>query len=210
MSILAQYPRWTAHSAMLFVALVAVSAGCKESKGPPLLQAQPSSVARGSSENKEVQYRTTPGTPISPVVINDDPPAPKVNQPVASGKSGQAPTLNGNPNGITRDTLNRAFQGAMGSLATCFTSLSQDPMVAVSFEADPSGRPSLVRVKGAPGDTEYCVRNIVQNLRFPSFEGKGVQVELPLSFHRITRPGVSSGEAEEPQSPTPPSLFLQP
>ena len=96
----------------------------------------------------------------------------------------------------------------MGSLAACFSSLTQDPMVSVSFEADPSGRPSLVRVGGAPPDAERCIRNVVQNIRFPSFEGKGVQVDLPLSFHRIGHPSQSGSPAG--QQPSGPPLFLDP
>ena len=122
-------------------------------------------------------------------------------------------TLNGDPNGITRETLNRSIQGAMGALASCFTNITQDPMVAVSFEADPSGRPSLVRVNGAPPDAERCIRNVVQDMRFPSFEGKGVQIDLPLSFHRYgASPGAAGepvGRAEQAQAAGPPP-FIEP
>jgi hypothetical protein len=141
-------------------------------------------------------------------VIPDDP-APTQVQAASEGNSGTRATLNGDPNGITRDALNMAIQGAMGSLAGCFASLTQDPMVSVSFEADPSGRPSLVRVGGAPADAEHCIRNVVQNIRFPSFEGKGVQVDLPLSFHRVAHPAQSENPAGQ-QSPPGAPLFLEP
>jgi hypothetical protein len=97
----------------------------------------------------------------------------------------------------------------MGSLAACFASLTQDPMVAVSFEADPSGRPSLLRVNGAPPDAEHCIRNVIQGLRFPAFQGKGVHVDLPLSFHRVGRPAQAPGAPGDDQTGAPP-LFLQP
>jgi hypothetical protein len=97
----------------------------------------------------------------------------------------------------------------MGAFAACFSALTQDPMVSVSFEADPSGRPSLVRVGGAPPDAEHCIRDVVQGLRFPSFEGKGVPVDLPLSFHRVARPTqAASPAAAQPPGAAP--LFLQP
>jgi hypothetical protein len=142
------------------------------------------------------------------MVIADDP-APTQAQPGSQNQSGRA-TLNGDPNGITRETLNRSIQGAMGSLAACFAAMTEDPMVAVSFEADPNGRPSLVRVNGAPPDAERCLRNIVQNIRFPSFEGKGVQVDLPLSFHRVARPAQPGNPASGEQAPSAAPLFLQP
>jgi hypothetical protein len=117
-------------------------------------------------------------------------------------------SLNGDPRGLTREALNRSIQGAMGSLAACFTNITQDPMVAVSFEADPSGRPSLVRVNGAPADAESCIRNVVQGIRFPSFEGKGVQVDLPLSFHRVARPAQPTNPSGQ-QAPGAPPLFIE-
>jgi hypothetical protein len=157
----------------------------------------------------ETAYRTTGGTPIAPVVIGDDP------SPVAQAASPsdqpvrQAATLNGHPNGLSRETVNRSIQAAMGSIASCFSSASQDPMVAVSFEAEPSGRPSLVRVAGAPPDAERCIRNIVQDLRFPSFEGNGVQIDLPLSFHRVGQPAQAAQPTAQ-QQPSNAPLFLQP
>jgi hypothetical protein len=162
---------------------------------------------------KPIEFRTSGGTPIAPVVIADDP-APAVAQPVAGPQNIPSSTLNGDPHGLTREVLNRALQGAVSSVASCFSPSSQDPMAAISFEADPSGRPSLVRVNGAPGDAERCIRNVVQNLRFPSFEGKGVPVDFPVTFHRVARTvqsGGPSGEEQAPSAaPTGPPLFMQP
>jgi len=136
-----------------------------------------------------VSYRQTAGTPIAPVVIADEPSAPVAQASAGEPQAASRPsTLNGDPNGLTREALSRSLQGAMGSLATCFSSSDQDPMVAVSFEAEPSGRPSMLRIGGAPPQAEQCIRNIVQNIRFPSFEGKAVPVDLPLSFHRVAQP----------------------
>jgi hypothetical protein len=81
-------------------------------------------------------------------------------------------------------------------------------MVSVSFEADPSGRPSLVRVRGAPADAESCIRNVIQGVRFPSFEGHGVQVDLPLSFHRVATKQTQAAPQQPGQAE--PSLFLEP
>ncbi len=194
------------------VALAAlVAGGCGKKKALPRLQAvsslKPAATAEGHS--KELEYRATSGQAIAPVVIADDPaPTPTVAQPGGFGQ-GQAATLNGDPSGLTREALNQSIQGAMGSLAACFSSLTQEPMVAVSFEADPSGRPSLLRVNGAPPDAEHCIRNIVQGIRFPAFQGKGVQVDLPLSFHRVGRPSQPQAQPGE-QQPGAAPLFLQP
>ena len=203
--------RSTAVGAALLTALLCAFGGCKgRSHFHKRLENAP-----GVGESKRLKaakptgYRTHSGSPIAPSIIPDDP-LPMQVQPVSAGPAGPRPTLNGDPNGLTRETLNRAVQGAMGSLANCFASLTQDPMVSVSFEADPSGRPSLVRVGGAPPDAERCLRNVIQGLRFPSFEGKGVQVDLPLSFHRVARPGQAGNQPSGQQAPAGAPLFLQP
>ena len=210
MSTNASYARSIAHGAALIAAVLLSLAACKGSSGPPSLPALATRPESGKKTAKNlVGYRTHSGSPIAPSVIPDDP-APTQALSVTDKPTGQRATLNGDPNGITRDTLNRAVQGAMGAFAACFASLTEDPMVSVSFEADPTGKPSLVRVGGAPQDAEHCIRNVVQNIRFPSFEGKGVQVDLPLSFHRVARPaqpGASPG-GQQPSQGAP--LFLEP
>jgi len=211
MPMQAPYARSTARGAMMFAAVLCSLADCKggSDSAPrlPSLPTLPPSARRKA--NKDVNYRNESGSPIAPVVVPDNP-LPTQAPPVADNQGGGSrSTLNGDPNGITRDTLNRSIQGAMGSFAACFSSLTQDPMVSVSFEADPSGKPSLVRVGGAPPDAERCIRNVVQGIRFPSFEGKGVQVDLPLSFHRVARPTQAANPAAG-QQPGATPLFLQP
>jgi len=66
------------------------------------------------------------------------------------GVSGGSGTLNGNPNGLSREVLNSAIQGTMASLATCFSPSAQNPMVSVSFEADPEDEPALSASTGRP------------------------------------------------------------
>jgi hypothetical protein len=182
---------------------------CSKSAGPPPLP--PVSKLTPVSEKSysgNLEYRNKPGEAIAPVVVSDDPAPVAVVAAAPSGGGKAPPTLNGDANGLTREALNQSIQGAMGALASCFSSLTQDPMVAVSFEADPSGHPSLVRVNGAPPDAERCIRNIVQGVRFPSFQGKGVQVDLPLSFHRVGRPTQPQNPSAEQQQAAP--LFIQP
>jgi hypothetical protein len=172
--------------------------------GAPALESAPEE----QEVSQGLKYRRERGEAIAPVVIADDPAPAAAPTPGAANKGGSG-TLNGHPGGITRETLNRSIQGSMGALAACFTNLTNDPMVAVSFEAEPSGRPSLVRINGAPPDAERCIRNIVQGIRFPGFEGKGVQVDLPLSFHRVSRPAQPAAANQQAQENAPP-LFLEP
>ncbi len=204
----ASFIKSTAHGAALAALFLGGFSVCGKSHPPVSLQ-QPVKAPHMARHKGDAQgYRSQSGAPIAPSVIADSP-APSQIQPANDQPSRARATLNGDPNGLTRDTLNRSIQGAMGSLAACFSSLTQDPMVSVSFEADPSGRPSLVRVGGAPPDAEHCIRNVVQDIRFPSFDGKGVQVDLPLSFHRVARP-TQQGSPSGAQPPTGPPLFLQP
>jgi hypothetical protein len=190
---------------------VVLAGACSKSSGPPPLPPMPKLSAAAPARNlgENLEYRNRPGESIAPVVIADEPSsAAVVPQAFPAGAKGPA-TLNGDPAGLTRESLNQSIQGAMGSLAACFSSMTQDPMVAISFEADPSGRPSLLRVNGAPPDAERCIRNIVQGIRFPAFQGKGVQVDLPLSFHRVGRPAQAAGPAQPAEQQGAP-LFLQP
>ena len=202
---------WVRREALPVMAImvVLVGGGCERKSGPPPLPPVPKLSSPSVSQGKEVEYRKMAGQAIAPVVVGDDPaPVAAAATPTGSARPGQPATLNGDPNGLTQSTLNQTVQGAMGALASCFSSLTHDPMVAVSFEADPSGRPSLLRVNGAPPDAEHCIRNVIQGLRFPAFQGKGVQVDLPLSFHRVGRPAQPQAAPGQEEQAAP--LFLQP
>lgn len=195
---------------VLAVAVLGATEACEKPGPPPLPKlVRPAPQGPRGPAKRSFRYRRRGGHDIAPQVIGDDP-VPEVQAtPTGAGKPVGSVTLNGDPNGITRETLNRSIQGAMGALASCFTNITHDPMVAVSFEADPSGRPSLVRVAGAPPDAERCIRNVVQGMRFPSFQGKGVQVDLPLSFHR-SRVATPQATGQQPAQPAAPPLFIEP
>jgi hypothetical protein len=198
----------------LMVALALSSAGCEalgigKGKPPPLPQGQivapEAVVSRGPVTQQKLRAFELAG-PQNEAAPADPAPVAAVTPTGVSGGSG---TLNGNPNGLNRDVLNSAIQGTMGSLATCFSPSAQNPMVSVSFEADPAGRASLVRVNGAPPEAERCVRNIVQNMKFPRFEGNGVHVDLPLTFHQVGRVQAPSPSGES-EKPTGPPLYIEP
>jgi len=200
-----------AYCAVFAVAVAGSTAGCQK-QGPPALRKIKKSGPTGQPGRADngVKYRRRSGQDIAPQVIADEPAPSEALTGAAAGAQAGNVTLNGDPNGITRETLNRSIQSSMGALASCFTNITQDPMVAVSFEADPSGRPSLVRVRGAPPDAERCIRNVVQSMRFPSFQGKGVQVDLPLSFHRSRTAGPPQPAGPQPAQPAGPPLFIEP
>jgi len=192
----------------LLVGAVVASACTRSTPSPPV--PMPAAAAATPQAERSAEYRKTPGAPISiaPMVIIDArAPSPLPSTTEAQPK--HAETLNGDPNGISRESLDRAIQKAMDPIASCFGSSAQEPSVAVSFEADPSGHPSRVRVNGATPAAEHCIRDVVQGIRFPSFEGKGVPVELPLTFHR---PGGTerSGAAPAAEGPKGPPLFMEP
>jgi hypothetical protein len=197
----------------LMVVLALSSTGCEalgisKSKPPPLPQGQPAPltfVSHGPVTQQKLRAFELAG-PQNEAAQADPAPVAAVTPTGVSGGSG---TLNGNPNGLSREVLNSAIQGTMGSLATCFSPSAQNPMVSVSFEADPAGRASLVRVNGAPPDAERCVRNVVQGMRFPRFEGNGVHVDLPLTFHQVGRAQAASPSGESPR-PSGPPLNIEP
>ena len=197
----------------LMVALAWSSTGCDAlgigTGKPPRLPRGAAVAARFTASERQVPRRL-PGFglagPQNQAFEPDPAPIAAVPPAAASGGSG---TLNGNPNGLSREVLNSSIQGTMSSLATCFSPSAQNPMVSVSFEADPSGRASLVRVSGAPPDAERCVRNIVQNMSFPRFEGNGVHVDLPLTFHQVGRSQAASPSGES-RGPSGPPLFVEP
>ena len=196
---------------LLAVMLLGVSS-CSKPKTIPLLPKVPKYAPPPDDDGEKyagLKYRQRGGEAIAPVVVHDEP-APSAAPSAAPAKSAGAGTMNGHPNGITRETVNRSIQTSMGALATCFTNVTQDPMVAVSFEADPSGRPSLVRVNGAPPGAEKCIRGVMQGIRFPAFEGKPVQVDFPLSFHRVVQPTQPGNPAEQQGQESAPPLFIEP
>jgi hypothetical protein len=153
-------------------------------------------------------YRAHGGLPLGPSLLTDAP-APVVRPAVPPPSAVTAPvdSLNGDPRGLTRGDLNRVMSDAVKQMSSCFTAGTPNPKINLSFEAEPSGRTSLLRVKGAPSNAEPCIRNIIQEMRLPSFEGKAVPVEMPLVFQAVEYKRVNPDN--KAQAPAP-SLFVQP
>jgi len=203
MPIHASYAGWTMHGAVLaFVALACVIA-CSASKGPPPLPKRLAVTApESTSPPQPIAFRTSGGTPYR-ARGDRRRSAPAVVPSAQEHLNVPGSTLNGDPKGLSREVLNRALQGAVASVASCFSSSSQAPMVAISFEADPSGRP-----QPSAGDRRSVGCRALHSQRhsgcsLPKLRGKGVQVDFPVTFHRVARAaqsGSPSGKSR-PQAP---------
>jgi hypothetical protein len=124
-------------------------------------------------------------------------------------------TLNGDPNGLKQEDLQRALDGAVGSLASCFKA-GGPSNVGLSFDADPSGRPSGIKVSGASPETERCISNTLSGVRLPRFSGNAVPVQFPLSVHApapvagATAPSSTGAAAPATAAPAAPPIFVKP
>jgi hypothetical protein len=190
----------------------AAAAACKRTAVQPPDQAQVASPSPSAAPKaKASDFRQMAGEPLVPEEPAENPPP----SPAQAGPSEPrvADTLNGDPNGIRRDTLNRSVQAAMRSFSNCFTGAVYAPSVGVSFQAEPTGKASQTLITGAPPEVEHCIRGVVDNMRFPSFEGRAVQVDLPLTFQRTGAPAPPPSGAAPSQAANPsggPPLFMEP
>jgi hypothetical protein len=97
-------------------------------------------------------------------------------------------TLNGDPKGLKREEINNALQQALPVLAGCFPGSGGPASIALSFDAEPGGRASNIKVAGATPEAERCVSASVGSLRLPTFEGKAVPVQFPISLFKPVAP----------------------
>jgi hypothetical protein len=91
--------------------------------------------------------------------------------------------LNGDPKGLKREDINNALQQALPTFAACFQGPGS-PSIGLSFDAEPDGRASNVKVTGASPDGERCVTATLGRTKLPVFEGKSVAVSFPISVFR--------------------------
>jgi hypothetical protein len=92
-------------------------------------------------------------------------------------------TLNGDPNGLKREHINEALQNALPALAACFPG-SGPPSMGLSFDAEPEGKATNIKVSGVTPDAERCVSATLASLKLPVFQGKSVPVQFPISMFR--------------------------
>jgi hypothetical protein len=120
-----------------------------------------------------------------------------------------ANTLNGDPDGLKQEDLQKAIDAVMPTIAACFDGAEGAGSVTVSFDADPSGRPANLKVAGGGAGPEGCVRGVLGGLRLPTFTGAPVPVALPLAIRAPVRAKTAAAPAAVP-SGQPPPLFVNP
>jgi hypothetical protein len=111
-----------------------------------------------------------------------DPPAPPPRRQPAE-PAVAVDTLNGDPNGLKRDDLQKALDAAMPRFTSCFGSATGSVNVSLTFDATAEGKPDNIKVAGG-GGADGCVTGVVKGLRLPTFSGKPVPVSFPLSIQR--------------------------
>lgn len=122
-----------------------------------------------------------PAWPKSPT----PPPAPAAPPPAAAPA---VETLNGDPNGLKREDLQAALDGAMDRFAGCVNGAGTT-QVALSFDAGPAGKAENIKVSGGGASAETCVSAIVTSLSLPKFSGRPVPVHFPITVKRtVTQP----------------------
>jgi hypothetical protein len=188
----------------LVALLVGCSAACTKVNEQPALPPQAPSPAVGPVVKKTVRPRPTWSTSFEsdrPVVARRT--APPDARPAIE-------TLNGDPNGLAREELQKALDAAMPAFARCFESSEGSVNVSLSFDAEPAGEASKLKISGGGAAAERCVSGVVNGLRLPTFSGPPVPVHFPLSIQAATRPKTAAvpQPASEPARPAP--LFVSP
>jgi hypothetical protein len=150
------------------------------------------------------------------------PPAWPSSRPAAEAPTAPAPkppepaveTLNGDPQGLKREDLQNALDGAMDRFSGCVDGTGTT-RVALSFDADPAGSAQNVKVSGGGATAEKCVASVVTGLPLPKFSGKAVPVHFPITVQRtVTQPAPREPNQNTNRAaarPTPPPLmFVKP
>lgn len=190
---------------------VSLTLACTKVREQPVADPEPETAAVAPAPRAVAKSRPTLSG--GPVTFASDEPAPspsvgKLAPATSPAEAAAAPgTLNGDPKGLRRAELQRALDGALPGLASCFRGESPPGSVGLSFEADPSGKIRNVRVGGGGAEAERCVTSTLAGVRLPAFEGKPVPVDFPLAIQR----GAVETSSEAPaQPPAAPKLFVNP
>jgi hypothetical protein len=189
---------------------LAALAACTKVQEQPVLQAPPPAPAAVAPAPK-------PADKPARKRWGFDPPAPPARKPPPAAVV-DPNSLNGDPNGLKRDDLQKALDGAMPRFTACFDATPGSVNVSLSFDADPEGKAANVKVSGGGASADKCVATVVNGLRLPAFSGKAVPVHFPITIQRtVSKPSTtaaSGGPAQQmprgriPGGPA--MLFVQP
>jgi hypothetical protein len=154
-----------------------------------------------------------PARPLPPVAHTTNEPtrrpwpvAPPVAQPPDAAPAVIVDTLNGDPKGLKREDINNALQQALPTLAACFQGAGP-PSIGLSFDAEPDGTASHLKVTGASPEGERCVSATLGRTKLPVFEGKAVAVSFPISIYQPTE---TPKPAEVEKAPAPAAAAAEP
>jgi hypothetical protein len=139
-------------------------------------------------------------------------PAPAA-APVARETAAPVDTLNGDPNGLKREDLQAALDGAMTRFSGCVDAPGTTQL-ALSFDADPEGKATNIKVSGGGGNAEGCVSQVAGSLPLPKFTGKAVPVHFPITVQRTVTQQAPAAAAEasarRSAASAPPPVFVKP
>jgi hypothetical protein len=112
-------------------------------------------------------------------------------------------TLNGDPKGLKREDINNALQGALPTLASCFQGPGAPPSIGLTFDAEPDGRASNIKVNGASPAATSCVSASLARVKLPVFEGKSVPVSFPITVYSPPVPTPAAAAQPAAAAPVP-------
>ena len=166
-----------------------------------LLSVVPAVVASGGCRRHhapvEVEPEAPAATPSEPAPVAAAPavdaafavPAPTL-PPAATGpRMPDGGTLNGDVRGPRAADFNRVVDAALPLVRACFDKLpAGDYGVVVHYIVEPPGYTGGITVRGsAPQAVQDCARNVVNDLKFPAFQGNKVENDLPFTLKRTEK-----------------------
>ena len=183
-----------------------LSSACTKVNEQPVAPA-PAQIAASAPKEKTRPPAPRPKWETTFDEDEEAPPAPPSPPPAAPVE-----TLNGDPEGLRREDLQKTLDAALPSLASCFDGAVGSVSVALSFDADPAGKAENIQISGADPTAKSCVSARVKALSLPRFAGKAVPVHFPISVQRTT----TAAKPAEKASPSPaaaagpPPVFINP
>jgi hypothetical protein len=205
-------PRWTpARQARLRptrLLAIALLGACTKVNEQPILPA-----AAEIPEAAQAAKKPAPRPPArggwKSAFASDRPSDPPARLPRTPDAAPPAETLNGDPEGLKREALQKALDAAMPAFAACFDGSQGSVNVSLSFDADPSGRARNLRISGGGAAAERCVSGVAAGLALPTFTGAAVPVHFPLSI-RASAPVAAPAPAAKAEPAKPAPVFVNP